>query len=832
MGGLSQGISLALLPLVVAIAGAQADAAELHKGPYLVYGDSNTEMVVLWQADGTADGSTIELGTTPSLGDGPHTVSAYGDDQYAFTATGLEPGALYHYRVIVDDEVSEGTFRAAPADDATQTTLYVYGDSRSGPRRQRDVHRQILADMDASPQQRQTVCLHTGDWVFAGMAEGHWRRQHFNRSMTDTLRFHREVPLMGARGNHELNGGLLRKYYPYPTPAEDVSYYSFDHGPVHIVIIDDMADTRAGSAQYDWIRDDLHNSTKPWKVAVLHQPAWGAGRPHANDRANQLLTTDLLQPSGVDLVLAGHNHHYARNSHDDVVHLTTGGGGAPLYGAKRRPGNADVVVNALHFIRFDVDGLEIQTTAIDVDGNVIDQFVITHGAAGRAGAVARTISSPATPATEPSSAKRPVPDYDGRGESKPTPADNLLWIPRSILAPVYWTGELVLHRPLGELVTEVERHRVPAKLMYLAKNRPAGIPGLFPTTLVEFRFRPSVGLYFFWDHFPVRIGRFRIHAAFGGRGWYRVKVKQRFFVRPARQEEVPPWDRSQITLQFTYRQQPDHMFFGLGTLAGDTVTRVARRRIGGGVSAEIFVGHLDRMEIGVELEDNTFGPGYRRKDSAEPSIDEVFDVTDEEQVPGFEGYLLGQLSAGLRLDTRRASPPVGSGVQLDVQGDLGGDVRGAERWFVRWGGQVGVFLDPGGHNRVFHISQDVWLVHPLQGAVPFAEQITLGGSGLMRGFPRGRYHGLSAWVTTLEYVYPIWIFLDGFVFAEVGNVFGLNFEGFGFERMSLSLGMGIRTKAIRDITFDLLIGLGSSRFDDPPFRADQVRLTVGLNKGF
>lgn len=819
-----QGFPFVLLSFVAWFAGHYAMAAELRKGPYLVYGGSNAEMVVLWQTDGVAGQSTIELGTSAALGDGPHEVSPYGDDQYAFTATGLEPGALYHYRVEVDDEVVAGTFRAAPADDSTRVTLYAYGDSRSGPRRQEAVQRQLLADIASAPDARQTICLHSGDWVFSGMAERHWQKQHFNRSRSDTLRFHREVVLMGARGNHELNGGLLRKYYPYPSDAENVSYYSFDYGPVHVVVIDDMEDTGAGSPQHRWIRDDLQSNKKPWTIALLHHPAWGAGRPHPDDPTSRRLTASLLQPLGVDVVIAGHNHHYARNTRDGVVHLTAGGGGAPLYSAKGRPGHAEVVVTALHFIRLDVDGAELQGTVVEPGGDVIDHFVMTRGAAdgGSSEIESRT----------PLSDKRPVPDYDGRGEAEPTPAENARWIPRALMAPLYWTGEMVLHRPLGDLVTAMERHRVPAKLAYLARNRPVGVPGLFPTTLVEFRFRPSVGLYFFWDQFPVRIGRFRVHAAFGGRGWYRVKVKQRFFVRPVRQEEVPPWDRSQITLQFTYRQQPDHMFFGLGTLAGDTVTRVARRRIGGGVGMEIFVGHLDRLEIGVELEDNTFGPGYRRKDSPEPSIDEVFDVTDEEQVPGFEGYLLGQLSAGLRLDTRRSSPPVGSGVQLDVQGDLGGDVRGVERWFVRWGGQVGVFLDPGGHNRVFHLSQDVWLVHPLQGAVPFAEQITLGGNGLMRGFPRGRYHGLSAWVTTLEYVYPIWIFLDGFLFAEVGNVFGRNLEGFGFGRMALSCGMGIRTKAIQDITFDLLIGLGTSRFDDPPFRADQVRLTVGLNKGF
>ena len=60
------------------------------------------------------------------------------------------------------------------------------------------------------------------------------------------------IPINGCFGNHELydsvgaqsralSGNLYKKYYPYPFVGgvDDVnSYFSFDYGPAHIVILD------------------------------------------------------------------------------------------------------------------------------------------------------------------------------------------------------------------------------------------------------------------------------------------------------------------------------------------------------------------------------------------------------------------------------------------------------------------------------------------------------------------------------------------------------------------------------------------------------------------
>jgi hypothetical protein len=52
--------------------------------------------------------------------------------------------------------------------------------------------------------------------------------------------------------------------------------------------------------------------------------------------------------------------------------------------------------------------------------------------------------------------KREVPDYDGRGNPDAKPSD-ALWIPRVLLAPLYFVHEYVVRRPVGALVKTAER---------------------------------------------------------------------------------------------------------------------------------------------------------------------------------------------------------------------------------------------------------------------------------------------------------------------------------------------------------------------------------------
>ena len=119
--------------------------------------------------------------------------------------------------------------------------------------------------------------------------------------------------------------------------------------------------------------------------------------------------------------------------------------------------------------------------------------------------------------------------------------------------------------------------------------------------------------------------------------------------------------------------------------------------------------------------------------------------------------------------------------------------------------------------------------------IPAAEEplrlSLLGGFEAMRGWFVGRFRGESAAVFTLNYRYPIWYGLDGDIYLEAGNAFGPRFEGFDPARLFGSAGLGFRTAGNRDLSFDVILAVGTSRFDEP-FQLNSFRLALGLNRGF
>ena len=69
----------------------------------------------------------------------------------------------------------------------------------------------------------------------------------------------------------------------------------------------------------------------------------------------------------VNIVFAGHEHLYLRKVVNGIVHIITGGGGAPLYAEDKEGG-------FYHFVLVTVDGNEVTGKVIDINGNVRDTF--------------------------------------------------------------------------------------------------------------------------------------------------------------------------------------------------------------------------------------------------------------------------------------------------------------------------------------------------------------------------------------------------------------------------------------------------------------------------
>ena len=218
----------------------------------------------------------------------------------------------------------------------------------------------------------QTITLHVGDWVSNGNSETDWAHQFFDPSYISTNEFQANMPINGCIGNHDGSGALFYKYFPYLYEPGGF-YWSFDYGPAHITVIDQYVSYSPGSTQYKWLENDLASSTKKWKILVFHEPGWSAGG-HSNQTAVQDYIQPLAVEHGVDIIFAGHNHYYARAVVDGIHHVTTGGGGAPLYEPNLTADKIVAATAAYHFCELNIQGDNLFFSARDKNGGVIDFF--------------------------------------------------------------------------------------------------------------------------------------------------------------------------------------------------------------------------------------------------------------------------------------------------------------------------------------------------------------------------------------------------------------------------------------------------------------------------
>jgi len=370
--------------------------AKFLKGPYLIFPNDNTRMTVLWQTDATPSVSKIEWGTTAGYADGlvnlsSESYSEPGMHGFSCTLTGLTPGVKIYYKVTADNSHAAGSFYAAPSASAADLTFYGFGDSqpKTGVPAMFDaVAGAVLSDLGNDPSHRQTLVLHGGDFVYRGRVEGDWANGYFNSSYSNITDLFATLPIMGAVGNHEFYDSsgtldlthpsvLIDKYLPYPYYSD--YYYSFDYGPLHVAVVDNYISYSAGSDQYNWLADDLTGSTKPWKIVMYHETAYGNAYDNTTIQAN---LHPLLVSKNIKLVLQGHIHSYCRCLKDGIQYVTLGGGGAPLDSQRGPAGTYDPSLIqkdafVFHFGRFVVNGNTIEATVIDKDGNIIDSFSVT-----------------------------------------------------------------------------------------------------------------------------------------------------------------------------------------------------------------------------------------------------------------------------------------------------------------------------------------------------------------------------------------------------------------------------------------------------------------------
>jgi len=126
-------------------------------------------------------------------------------------------------------------------------------------------------------------------------------------------------PFFYSMGNND-DTSWYNKYF-YAPANENAEWngllYSFDYGNVHFINVD--SNINLSGEQLEWLENDLKNTAKKWKVVMTHEADYGRD-------GNDTDKTKLFDKYNVDLVMAGHNHFYARTKPINTAGANKAGG--------------------------------------------------------------------------------------------------------------------------------------------------------------------------------------------------------------------------------------------------------------------------------------------------------------------------------------------------------------------------------------------------------------------------------------------------------------------------------------------------------------------------
>jgi hypothetical protein len=398
----------------------------------------------------------------------------------------------------------------------------------------------------------------------------------------------------------------------------------------------------------------------------------------------------------------------------------------------------------------------------------------------------------------------------------------LLWVPRVLLFPPYLVAEYLIRKPLGFVISTAEREEVPSWLYDFFTFGSEHQAGVVPTAYVDFDFYPSIGLYSFWNDAFFTGHDLRLRVAFGGSEWRSVAVSERFHFTRAK--------RGRLALEAAVLRRPDFAFFGVGPdTRQSALVRYGQETLGfrANVEQQLWRASAIRAQLSLRKVELRRG-GY----DEDPVLEDAVAAGDLALPPGYDDpYTMFRSELSAAWDNRLPRPAPGSGVRLAAHTEHS-SLTSQTSSFVRYGATAGAFWDVDERHRVVSLALTAAFVDPIGGsAIPFTELVTLGGSEAMRGLYPGRLHDRSAALLQLGYRWPVWIWLDGALRTEIGNVFGEHLEGLRLSRLRWSGALGLESTGTPDNSFQVMIGIGSETFESGG-RIDSWRFAVGTTSGF
>ena len=335
--------------------------------PIYLQAVTSYSVYVMVESNSTAP-LTVDYGLTNTYGSSATTVSTMpttgGTYIHRIHLTGLTSDTTYYYRL----GVHSASFKTA-VNSGTAFRFSWMADCRNGTA----IHDSIATLIQAAAPR---FSLYGGDLCDDGDSYPTYIQQFFRPNQ---LELAARVPFFNTTGNHEKWSTNTLAFMQAPASASgNQGYYSFEYGDVHVVVMNymDPEGYAAGSPQYNFIAADLAATTQPWKIVICHAPAYSTGS-HGEDIDMIALTTNVFEPKGVNLVLAGHNHFYQRNMVNGIYHLVIGSAGAPLADPGPIGGYVQVSLKTYCWAIFDLTPTTLQIHVYNEKGESIDTLSLS-----------------------------------------------------------------------------------------------------------------------------------------------------------------------------------------------------------------------------------------------------------------------------------------------------------------------------------------------------------------------------------------------------------------------------------------------------------------------
>jgi len=302
-----------------------ATTVKIARGPYLSVVTDASAIVSWW--------TNIATTGVVSMAGQSVTDPAGSVQHHAVTVSGLSAGTMYAYTVSSGSASSSGSLRTAANPGATFSFAAI-GDFGS----QSPGEAQNASNIGSSGTQFiQTL----GDNIYpsAGLPD-----PNFTTTYSDfDARFYKQFGLalksqafFPANGNKEYYGDG-EFWENFPMLGANHSWYSYNWGDAHILVLDSEQPLATGTAQYNFAQNDLAtHQNDAWRIVAIQRPPYSSTTANSSSKPVQQYLVPLFQTQNVNLVLSGNSHNYERSyplvdgapvTSGGVTYIVSGAGG-------------------------------------------------------------------------------------------------------------------------------------------------------------------------------------------------------------------------------------------------------------------------------------------------------------------------------------------------------------------------------------------------------------------------------------------------------------------------------------------------------------------------